>query len=141
MFQAQELIEKAIIKALIDLYQFDVTQVVVQKTRPEFEGDFTVVTFQFVKALKKSPDDLAKDLGQYLLKHESQIKSFNVIKGYLNLVLHQSFWFNYFASTQNNTRIGFVTKKSDARQVMLEYSSPNTNKPLHLGHLKPMAMM
>ena len=136
MYQAQELIQQALIKALHQLYQITVTQVAVQKTRPEFEGDFTVVTFQFVKAAKKSPDVLAQELGEYLIQHENQIVKFNVIKGYLNLVLNQDFWFSYFSGTQNNQTIGYRSKRSDAHQIMLEYSSPNTNKPLHLGHLR-----
>ncbi|MEI6020055.1 MAG: arginine--tRNA ligase [Bacteroidota bacterium] len=136
MYQAQELIQQALVKALKQLYQINQTQIAIQKTRPEFEGDFTIVTFQFVKAAKKSPDDLARELGEYLIQHETQIKSYNVIKGYLNLVLEQDFWFAYFASTQNNRNIGYQINSGNAHQIMLEYSSPNTNKPLHLGHLR-----
>ena len=136
MFQAQELIHQAILKALKDLYQINTTTVVIQKTRKEFEGDFTIVTFQFVKEAKQSPDQVGEAIGAHVVAHEEQIQSFNVIKGYLNLVLSNQFWFNYFSSTQNNKQIGYKKPNSSGRSVMLEYSSPNTNKPLHLGHLR-----
>jgi arginyl-tRNA synthetase len=136
MLKAQELIQEAILKALQDLYQIKVKEVAVQKTRKEFEGDFTIVTFNYVKEAKKSPDQLGQELGKHLMADAPFVESFNVIKGYLNLVLTKRFWFDYFSTTQQNIRIGYKAELSSGRQIMLEYSSPNTNKPLHLGHLR-----
>jgi len=109
--------------------------VLVNATKPEFEGDYTVVLFAFVKQLKKSPDALGNELGEYLVNNNKDIfTSFNVIKGFLNLVIADSYWVNFLHHQYTDTSFG--CKEKTGKKVMVEYSSPNTNKPLHLGHLR-----
>ncbi|HWB24840.1 MAG TPA: arginine--tRNA ligase [Chitinophagaceae bacterium] len=122
------------IKALYNT-QFDDTAIQVNATKPEFEGDYTVVLFGFIKQLKKAPDVLGNEIGNYLLQHGDGIfTSFNVIKGFLNLVISDSYWLNFLQENYNNTLFGRAPV--NGKKVMVEYSSPNTNKPLHLGHLR-----
>lgn len=107
----------------------------INQTKPEFEGDYTVVLFTLVKPLRKSPDGLGQELGQALLNEHPQLFSaFNVIKGFLNLTISETFWFNIIQQHADNTCFGLHPK--NGKKVMVEYSSPNTNKPLHLGHLR-----
>jgi arginyl-tRNA synthetase len=109
--------------------------ILVNATKPEFEGDYTVVLFAFVKQLKKSPDLLGRELGEYLLKNNSDLfSSFNVIKGFLNLSIAESYWTYFLDYHFNNPSFG--SQPDNGEKVMIEYSSPNTNKPLHLGHLR-----
>ncbi len=104
-------------------------------TKPEFEGDYTVVLFSFVKQLKKSPEQLGKELGDALLKANPELfKNHNVIKGFLNLTIDDSYWLGVLEKEYSNKTFGHGPSKS--RKVIVEYSSPNTNKPLHLGHLR-----
>src|SRR3954466_2130297 len=128
-------IKKAASKALQALYNVEVKEadVLVNSTKPEFEGDYTIVLFAFVKLLRKSPEALGKEIGDYLLTAEPHLFSkFNVIKGFLNLTINDAYWLQFLSSQYNNTTYGKQTGY-DTR-VMVEYSSPNTNKPLHLGH-------
>ena len=104
----------------------------VQKTNPDHEGDFTIVTFPLVKILKKSPDVIAMELGDALLTQSDFVESYNVVKGFLNLKIKNSFFLNNFNSVKDN--FDKVPEKNET--VMVEYSSPNTNKPLHLGHIR-----
>jgi arginyl-tRNA synthetase len=111
------------------------TQILVNATKPEFEGDYTVVLFAFVKQLKKSPDVLGAELGEYLVANHSELFSaYNVIKGFLNLSINNAVWLNFVHQQYNNIDYGIAAKNGN--KVMVEYSSPNTNKPLHLGHLR-----
>jgi arginyl-tRNA synthetase len=105
------------------------------ETKPEFEGDYTVVLFSFVKALKRSPEALGNELGQALVRDFPDLfAGFNVIKGFLNLTIADSRWLDFLR--ENAGRVDFGRQPSNGRKVMIEYSSPNTNKPLHLGHLR-----
>lgn len=107
----------------------------ISQTKPEFEGDYTVVLFTLVKPLRKSPDALGQELGQALLEaHPALFSAFNVIKGFLNLTVADSIWLNIIETQSDNTCFGLHPK--NGKKVMVEYSSPNTNKPLHLGHLR-----
>ncbi len=108
----------------------------IQKTRREFEGDLTVVVFPFLRFSKKSPEETANDLGNYLQKNIDVIPSFNIVKGFLNLVIDNSYWLSVLNEVVKTDRYGFIPLKEGARKVMIEYSSPNTNKPLHLGHVR-----
>lgn len=109
--------------------------ITVNETKPEFEGDYTVVLFSFVKSLKKSPEQLGNELGEHLVKNNSELfTGFNIIKGFLNLTIADSYWTNFLHANFNNSNFG--NKSSNNKKVMVEYSSPNTNKPLHLGHLR-----
>ncbi len=124
-------------QAIKDLYGVDLQpeNVLVNATKPEFEGDYTVVLFAFVKQLKKAPDTLGHELGSYLIQQDSSLFSaFNVIKGFLNLTITDSYWLSFVKTSYRDDAFG--TRSSGGERVMVEYSSPNTNKPLHLGHLR-----
>lgn len=130
----QEL-KQHISEALTQLFGIETPTVVIEPTRIEFEGDFTFVVFPYLKQSKKGPEQTANDIGTYLQQHVGQIASFNVIKGFLNLVIHKQYWVDFVAQHYTNAQYGFATPKSKEK-VLVEYSSPNTNKPLHLGHVR-----
>ena len=124
-------------QTLLDSYQYTIApeNVQVNETKPEFEGDYTVVLFPFSKPLKKTPEGLGNELGTALLARYPQLFSaFNVIKGFLNLTVSDVYWTSFLSNNHANERFG--QKESNGHKVMVEYSSPNTNKPLHLGHLR-----
>ena len=130
-------IKKATVKAINHLYNttLQADEVLVNATKPEFEGDYTVVLFAFVKQLKKSPDALGKELGDALVANNPELfTAYNVIKGFLNLSIADSYWLNSIRQNIQNETIGH--QPPNGQNVMVEYSSPNTNKPLHLGHLR-----
>ena len=106
-----------------------------QKTRKDFEGDITLVVFPFVKALKCKPEEAAEKIGNWLQRFHPQVEAFNVVKGFLNLVIADSYWLQFFNEALQIPNFGFAQKPS-GKTIMVEYSSPNTNKPLHLGHLR-----
>lgn len=109
--------------------------ITVNVTKPEFEGDYTIVLFALLKPLKKSPDALGNELGKYLVDHNPRIfESYNIIKGFLNLVVANDYWINFLSD--NYTNASFGKQQVSHKKIMVEYSSPNTNKPLHLGHLR-----
>ena len=111
-------------------------QVQIQKTRREFIGDFTVVVFPLLRYSKLSPEETGKVLGKYLLEHSDLLSDFNVIKGFLNLVVSQKYWKDFLDGDLRVVSFGTVTIDGESPLVMIEYSSPNTNKPLHLGHIR-----
>ena len=125
----EEILEEKVKEALKSLYGLSVGKVAFEKTKKEFEGDYTLVVFPYVKASQKKPEDTANEIGTYL-SNSPEVKNFNVVKGFLNLTISDSYWLNHFLS---NTEPG-VNKT--AKTIMVEYSSPNTNKPLHLGHVR-----
>jgi len=106
-----------------------------QPTRKDVDGDFTLVTFPFVKIMKCSPEQAGEKIGSFLKSNLSQISDFEVIKGFLNVKLSDSYWLNRFKLLSENNSFGLAEPNSKS-MVMVEYSSPNTNKPLHLGHLR-----
>ncbi len=132
----QEIISKQIKKALNDLYSFQTEQVELQPTRKEFEGDLTLVIFPYVKQLKKSPDSIADEIGTYLKENIEEIVSYNIVKGFLNLVISDVYFTNHFNNVKDDALYGFTPINDSEPAVMVEYSSPNTNKPLHLGHIR-----
>ncbi|MDE6570052.1 MAG: arginine--tRNA ligase, partial [Alistipes sp.] len=109
-------------------------QLQIQKTRREFEGDYTLVTFPLLRLSRKSPEATAAEIGEYMQAHVPEIRSFNVVKGFLNLALSSTFWQERFAEIVADEHFGEAP--ASGRTVMIEYSSPNTNKPLHLGHIR-----
>jgi arginyl-tRNA synthetase len=133
---AQQVLKVSVFEGLETLYQLKTEQLSFQKTRKEFAGDFTLVTFPYTKLTRKSPDQIGNELGVYLVENCSIVKGFNVVKGFLNISLTDKFWLDYFHSIKNNPTVGFKDSNSSGRSVMVEYSSPNTNKPLHLGHVR-----
>ena len=132
---AENFVLQAVTASVEALYgAVDKSQLQLQKTRKEFEGDFTLVTFPLLKLSRKSPEATANEIGEHIVANTPQISSFNVIKGFLNLVLAPAFWaecFNEIASAEN-----YGDAAPSGRTIMIEYSSPNTNKPLHLGHIR-----
>jgi len=133
-----QLLEKNLIQAIEALYgqSIDPSQIQLQPTRKEFEGDITIVVFPFLRISKKKPEDTAQDLGKWLVENTPELSSFNVIKGFLNLVVSQSFWLVALTEAYENQQFGVKKADENAPLVMVEYSSPNTNKPLHLGHVR-----
>ena len=132
------LIAEAAVEALKALYGADVTaqQVQVQKTRPEFEGHLTLVTFPFLRMSRKKPEDTGRDIAEWLMQHTDLVAGYNVVKGFLNLVIAPAKWLQLLAEIDADARYGLVAPTSESPLVMIEYSSPNTNKPLHLGHVR-----
>jgi len=113
----------------------EVSQIQLQKTRKEFDGDITLVVFPFLRITKKSPEQSGEAIGEYLKNNIDLVVDYNVVKGFLNLVIQPNYWTEFLQSTGNTSHFGYSIPNSKDR-VMVEYSSPNTNKPLHLGHLR-----
>ena len=128
----------AIIAALKALYgqEVDAAQVQLQKTKKEFEGHLTLVVFPFLRISRKKPEDTAQDIGKYLAENTDIVAGFNVIKGFLNLTIAHTQWLSLLADINADAQYGFVAETEKSPLVMIEYSSPNTNKPLHLGHVR-----
>lgn len=131
----QESLSQHIKKAFVSLYNTPLETVEFQATRKDFEGDITVVTFSMLRVIKMNPAQLGEDLGAYLSEHVQEVVSYNVVKGFLNLVLSDAYFMTFFQTVHASSSFGFV-KPSENQAMMVEYSSPNTNKPLHLGHVR-----
>lgn len=131
-------IQSAVAQAVSVLYQFETepAQIQLQKTKKEFEGDVTVVVFPFVKAARKSPEGAGQEIGEYLVQNSHVISAFNVIKGFLNLSINRTYWIDLLNNISANEKFGTVASDDNSPLMMIEYSSPNTNKPLHLGHIR-----
>ncbi|WP_298765446.1 arginine--tRNA ligase [uncultured Polaribacter sp.] len=132
----QNTIETKVKEGFLALYTIEIPTVEFQATRKEFEGDITVVVFPLLRYKKGNPVQIGEDLGKYLVENVKEITNFNVVKGFLNLVIEDSFYTNFFNSIYADTTFGFSAPKADDKAVLVEYSSPNTNKPLHLGHVR-----
>lgn len=124
-------------KAVKELYDIEATekQLLLQKTLPDYEGDFTVVVFPFAKSAKKSPVEIGEDLGKYLKNNMDEVADYNVIKGFLNLVFRNEVWTQFLSTYYNDKNYG-IKETGEQKPVVIEFSSPNTNKPLHLGHVR-----
>lgn len=131
----QEILSPHVKHAFSELYNTSLERVEFQATRKDFEGDITVVTFPMLRTVKMNPVKLGEDLGTYLLEYTDEVVGFNVIKGFLNLVVSDTYFLNSFKIIQASPKFGFINQSS-TKAIMVEYSSPNTNKPLHLGHIR-----
>ncbi|MCX6278878.1 MAG: arginine--tRNA ligase [Bacteroidetes bacterium] len=135
------MIEKKILKKTVDaikeMYgqEINPSSIGLEKTRKEITGDFTIVVFPFLKMSRKSPEATAADIGNYLQNNMNEIQSYHVIKGFLNLEICDSYWLNFLQENLSNDGYGFTVSRGEP-PIVLEYSSPNTNKPLHLGHIR-----
>lgn len=131
-------IKKAVIEAIKSLYgaDADASQITLQKTKKDFTGHFTLVTFPLLRLSKKNPEQTAQEIGAYLAEKSPIIAHFNVIKGFLNLTLNSKTWAEMLAHINSNPQYGFTPVTDESELFMVEYSSPNTNKPLHLGHVR-----
>ncbi len=132
----QNTIETKVKEGFLALYELEIPTVEFQATRKEFEGDITVVVFPMLRYKKGNPVQIGEDLGAYLVANVTEITNYNVVKGFLNLVIDAAVYTRFFNTAYANTNFGFVSPTADAQAVMVEYSSPNTNKPLHLGHVR-----
>ena len=130
------IIQTSVATAVKELYGLEIEEkdVVLNPTKKDFEGDYTITVFAFSKAAKKSPVQVGEELGNYLKNHTPEIARFNVVQGFLNLVINDAYWINFLSETNANAAFGQLEPKNE--RVMVEYSSPNTNKPLHLGHIR-----
>ena len=131
----QNHIEAAVKKGFLTLYETEIPTVEFQATRKEFEGDITVVVFPMLRYKKGNPVQIGNDLGNYIVENAQEVIRFNVVKGFLNLVIDDAIYLDSFNTIYNNSTFGFVNP-SENDAVLVEYSSPNTNKPLHLGHVR-----
>ena len=131
-----QILTSPIQKAITGLFDVSIDKVEFQTTRKDFEGDITMVIFPLLKIIKGNPIDIGNKIGQFLVENVAVVKSFNVIAGFLNIVITDDYYLNFFDGIKNDTHFGFVKTRPDAKAVMVEYASPNTNKPLHLGHVR-----
>ncbi|MBK8368529.1 MAG: arginine--tRNA ligase [Bacteroidetes bacterium] len=134
----EHFLSTTISKVINELFELssNPSDIILQKTKKEFEGDFTLVTFPYIKAAKATPEKTGELIGEQLIKSNPSITKFNVVKGFLNFSLSNDFWLNEFKDISKTDNYGIKAAKSSGKQMMLEYSSPNTNKPLHLGHVR-----
>lgn len=132
----QEILTPFIKEAVQKLFDVTIEKVEYQATRKDFEGDITMVVFPLVKQLKGNPVELGTKIGEYLVANVPLVSKFNVVQGFLNIVINDSFYTNFFASIWNNPTFGYEKTEENGKAVMVEYASPNTNKPLHLGHVR-----
>ena len=133
-----ETLTQAVSAALRELYAIEApaSAIVLQDTRREFRGDYTLVVFPYVKQARKAPEAVAQEIGTHMQEHVDVVCGFNVVKGFLNIEVADSYWQRFIAETAQNANYGMAENKAGEAPVVVEYSSPNTNKPLHLGHIR-----
>ncbi|HBK84312.1 MAG TPA: arginine--tRNA ligase, partial [Flavobacterium sp.] len=134
--QLHQILTLHIQDAVQNLFDFNIESFEFQATRKDFEGDVTLVVFPLVKILKGNPAAISTKIGTYLVEKKSIVNSFNVVGGFLNLVISDEYYLNFFNSIKDNRKFGSVPVHENAKAIIVEYSSPNTNKPLHLGHVR-----
>lgn len=128
-------IKSGIAEAIQALYSTEIAEVKLESTNKDFEGDYTFVVFPLLRLSKKKPEETAEEIGQWLMDNTQAIQAYNVVKGFLNLVVPAAVWPAFLEKEWNNKQFGNLTLGT-GQKVMVEYSSPNTNKPLHLGHIR-----
>jgi len=131
-----QILTPSIQKAIQALFDVTVDKIEFQTTRKEFEGDITMVIFPLLKVIKSNPVELGNKIGNYLVENLPEVSRFNVVSGFLNIVIADSYYLNFFNEIRDNQKFGYVTPNPEDKAIMVEYSSPNTNKPLHLGHVR-----
>lgn len=132
----QNILTPYIQEAVQNVFDLSIDKVEFQATRKDFEGDITMVVFPLVKQLKGNPVEIGTKIGEYLVENVSLVSKFNVVQGFLNIVIDDSYYTDFFNSILANETFGYVAPKEGDKAIMVEYSSPNTNKPLHLGHIR-----
>lgn len=132
----QDILTKQVVQAVETNFNKELTTVEFQATRKEFAGDITIVIFPMLRVVKGNPVQIGETIGAYLVEHVEEVVGFNVIKGFLNIEISDSYFIEFFNSIRANSQYGFNQPKPGENAVMVEYSSPNTNKPLHLGHIR-----
>jgi arginyl-tRNA synthetase len=138
MFSIESFLANKFSEAIVSLYgvAVEATTLQIQKTHTDFQGDYTLVVFPLLKLSRKKPEETGNDIGTYLLQNSADFAAFNVVKGFLNVSLTDVFWAEMLNSEMGNENFGFAAPNSSGKHVMVEFSSPNTNKPLHLGHIR-----
>jgi arginyl-tRNA synthetase len=131
-----QILTPSIEKAVQTLFDVAIDKVEFQTTRKEFEGDITMVIFPLLKVIKSNPVELGNKIGTYLVENVAEVSRFNVVSGFLNIVISDEYYLNFFNEIRKDEKYGFVTPNPEDKAIMVEYSSPNTNKPLHLGHVR-----
>ena len=131
----QEVLSLKVKEAIISIYKIEIPTVEFQPTRKDFEGDITVVVFPLLRHVKGNPAVIGEQIGQFLKDNVAEVSNFNVVKGFLNIVIADSFYINFFNTIREIPEYGYANS-IDKKATMVEYSSPNTNKPLHLGHIR-----
>lgn len=131
-----EILTPSIKNTVLTLFDVYIDKIEFQSTRKEFEGDITMVIFPLLKEIKSNPLDLGNKIGNYLTENLPEVSRFNVVSGFLNIVISDDYYLNFFDKIRNDSKYGFVTPSTEDKAIMVEYSSPNTNKPLHLGHVR-----
>jgi arginyl-tRNA synthetase len=132
----QETLTTHIQQAVQNVFGLTIEKFDFQATRKDFEGDITMLVFPLIKVVKGNPVEIGTQIGNYLVANTVEVEKFNVVAGFLNLVIADAFYINFFNTISDNETFGFVSPKEGEKAVMVEYSSPNTNKPLHLGHIR-----
>ena len=132
----QAILSNHVQQAVKTIFSADLQTVEFQATRKEFAGDITIVVFPMLRVVKGNPVQIGEAIGQYLLDNVEDVTGFNVVKGFLNIEISDAYYIHFFNTVKGEKTFGFVTPKEDEKAVMVEYSSPNTNKPLHLGHIR-----
>jgi arginyl-tRNA synthetase len=131
-----QILTRSIEKAVLALFDIAIDKVEFQSTRKEFEGDITMVIFPLLKVIKSNPVELGNKIGNYLVENIAEVSRFNVVSGFLNIVISDKYYLDFFNGIKDDAKFGFVVPNPEDTAVMVEYSSPNTNKPLHLGHVR-----
>jgi len=132
----QQLLSTKVKNAFQILFDATLTSVEFQPTRKDFEGDITLVVFPMLRIVKGNPQEIAQKIGEQLVATVEEVERFNVVKGFLNLVIANSYYQDFFKNIKNDKEYGYAKITKDSEAVLVEYSSPNTNKPLHLGHIR-----
>ena len=132
----QEILNPSIKEAVQKTFDITIEKIEFQATRKDFEGDITMVIFPLLKIIKGNPVEIGTKIGNYLVENVAQVEKFNVVAGFLNIVISDDYYVNFFNEIKANEKFGFGTASANDKAVMVEYSSPNTNKPLHLGHVR-----
>lgn len=136
LMSLQETLSNQVKQAVTASYNVDIESVEFQATRKEFAGDITVVIFPMLRFVKGNPVQIGETIGNYLVDNVEEVKAFNVVKGFLNIEISDTYFINFFNGIKDHDQYGFKDKDTNEKAVMVEYSSPNTNKPLHLGHIR-----
>lgn len=131
-----QILTPSIQRAIQALFDVTVDKIEFQTTRKEFEGDITMVLFPLLKVIKSNPVELGNKIGNYLVENVSEVARFNVVSGFLNIVIADRYYLNFFNEIKDNAKFGYAAPNPEEKAIMVEYSSPNTNKPLHLGHVR-----
>ncbi|WP_295182141.1 arginine--tRNA ligase, partial [uncultured Christiangramia sp.] len=132
----EQILAAKVNEAVTKHYEVEAPTIEFQPTRKDFEGDITLVVFPMLKQIKTNPAQLAENIGSYLKEEVTEVADYNVVKGFLNIVISDAYYINFFNQIKDRSDFGVLLPQSDASGIMIEYSSPNTNKPLHLGHIR-----